>query len=178
MKPYWLVEYQKLLPNLPVYLKWATQQALSRRAAEQPYIADKDVSILISMVLLKKRRDEIDCLFLLYEEERSEKERYKRLYEEKKAECQELRVSSNRRLNDSFDLGRALGELKSTIEHGRMVWRIFGPLLKERLERKQRVREHTEASLIAHCVNERWWDLLRGSYHSRLPPVRGPARGS
>lgn len=163
-------------------IEFMIEQIISRWfAAKKPYTTDIDRIILFP--LLKERSDERDFLFNLLKQERNEKERYKRLYEEKNAECHKLRqhlvVEENVHPSfmNRFKLAHSTVKMEVITDQRLSTGKIISPMLKERLARKQKEREHSHAILLRRYVNGRWWDLLPPGYNSRLPPVRGPARG-
>jgi len=127
------------------------------------------------------------------EQEREEKERYKRLYEEKKSKCEVLereleRKKLEKRLEpirddwqprawrEGLKLGRQIGKLEAKAEQNVSHGKLISSLLQDRLSRKQRDEEMFSARLPCHYINNRWWDLLSPGSNRSLPPVRGPAR--
>lgn len=185
MKVYWWCKLLNIYPNLPVHLQQATEQVMTYQCpVAEPYIKIEVPTFDILLRRIRRPTDERDYLHCSYQEERSEKETYKRLYEEKDAECRKLskgvvaRSNVQRSSLDSFELERVFEKTRATADSYLSVGKIISSRLKERSARQQKEREHFQALLLRRYVNERWWDLMPSGYGSRLPPVRGPARGS
>lgn len=88
VKVYWQLEYQKLVPHLPIYMVMAINSMLSESSASIK--RQKTIPDITFAFLAKERREEAEYLFFCWKQEQEEKERYERLYEEEKSKREEL----------------------------------------------------------------------------------------
>ena len=177
-KVYWQLEYQKLVPHLPIYMVMAINSMLSESSA--PIKRQKTILDITFAFLAKERREDAEYLLYRLEQERGEKERYKRLYEEKNSKCEvlERELERARGFSEDLKLGRQIGKLEAEAEEIVSHGKLISSLLQDRLSRKQRDEEMFSARLACHYINNRWWDILSPSSNIPLPSVRGSARGA
>lgn len=132
-----------------------------------PTIQHETVPSISLLDLARKRREEGEYVFYLLEQERKEKERYKKGYLEEKLKREELekehgriKLDWQRGCLERFKLGRKFGKLEAEREQIILRRKLVSSLLQDRLSRKQKDEEAVHAILLRRCINWRWWDLL------------------
>lgn len=185
-KLYWQWEIQKLIPDLPLYMVMAIEQMLCKRVvSNKTQITGIEIFPLINLV--RRRSDESYYLFHSLKEEQNETEKYKRLYEEKRVQFENLKKplelikdSENAREIHSYSkdlkLAHDLGKLEAKSEQVISQGKLISSLLQDRLSRKQKDDEAFHAILLRRYINWRWWDLLPPAYDSPSLSLRGSAR--
>lgn len=166
---YWSIEYLQIVPKLPEEMKIAAEYFLARPAVS---INHQDhAHIWIS--LLRRREEDCAYIYTLLKREEEEKEKYKKLADERDLERRELldvKRNMHRRILWAFEFGQSTGKLEAETEQNRSMEKIiFSSLAREQKERE----EAYHPIPIYRNFNDRWWNLLpQGS--GILLPVRGP----
>jgi len=181
----WQLEYQKLIPHLPRHMVIAINNILYNNAIPikaRAQETDPEIDLLIS---LGRRREEGEYAFHLLEQERKEKERYKKSYMEEKSEREELereyerfklqqllrpvRGGFQQGYSEDFKLEREIGKLEAKSAQIIKQGKLIASLMQDRLSRKQKEDEAFHAILLRRYINWRWWDLLPRGSDNPLP---------
>jgi len=182
----WQLEYHKLIPYLPTHMVMTINNILyNMTIPTKRQETDPEIDLLI---LLGRRREEREYAFYLLEQERKEKERYKRSYMEEKSkrlelerECERFKFQQLLRpgrggfqhgYSEGFKLGRKIGKLEAESSQIIQQGKLTSSLMRHRLSKKQKEKEAFHAILLRRHINWRWWDLLPRGSDNPLPPVR------
>lgn len=170
VKVRWQFELQKLIPVLPMPTLVAAYSTLFNNAiptAQQETIPWTDV------LTMRERRDEEEYVFYCFDQERKEKERLIKLYNEEKSKRQELEKENEHLKLDRqpdvsgvFKLGRKIGKHETKMEQILSQQKLISSSLQDRLLGKQKAEEAVHAIHLRRCINWRWWDLLPSSRSS------------
>ena len=169
--------FEKTVKIAALHLSMSMIMEMANMAYTNTIAAKPDESGL-EIILVRNRREEGEYAFYRLEQEREERESYKKKYLGEKLKREgvekELERARARELEacwEGFRLGcefeRERAESRKVIELGKTV----SLLLQDRMSRKQKREEAFQAILLRRCINWRWWDLLPSGSKNRLPPV-------
>jgi len=163
---YWRLECMKLLPYLPAHMLPVTWQFLSGGVPSKAKGSSESTDLMLTS--FTRTNQEFEHLFSLREEEKKEKERYKRLYEEKEAECRKLGecleakvgVDVNRGQLDlifsaGLRLGRVFGRFEAAVEQTLSIQKIVLRRIQTESAERQKQQEHFDARLQCDYFNNR-----------------------
>lgn len=178
VREYWLLEFAKLTPRLPLNTTIALYSTIFNRT-----VPIKRQDTLFTFAFWKQRNEEEFLSYFLMQQE--EKEHYERLYREEQLKRKELeRKLELKKLEEQlwtvkkdFELGRQIGKLEVLTNQCRSQGKLISSILQKRLAREPKERERLKAILLRRRIDWRW-DLLKLESDISLPcvPSDRPAR--